>query len=346
MFKKLFILFFLLFSFNLSYWYENQWFDKYSENKEKVTFECNKQCFIVLGKKENSDFVEIIWNVKWNWSIWYWFLNWQKIIPAEFYKFWWDENITQKFLFTNLAYYSQLIPDIGVVLIIDWDVKASDITLRKWTIWLFESIENWFSEALKYREYNPRTINFLEWPTWNWKYINEVFFPFIIFILFFAFIWYLFGEWDVRRKFLYFLVWTLAFSWLFFDFFNVTNQIKIYDDVKSVKNIMQNGRVGKQNDLYWFLDFIKTKVPSKEKWFFISPYPFDFEWKYHIYPQVKFDKIDKVKYLFYYNPYWKNAPFNFKDPVYNSWKLLYNSWSYDIEKEIIWKDYAKIYILK
>jgi len=41
--------------------------------------------------------------------------------------------------------------------------------------------------------------------------------------------------------------------------------VRIYEDVMDAPNIMQNGRVGKDSDFYQFLDFIKTKVPNKEK---------------------------------------------------------------------------------
>jgi hypothetical protein len=61
---------------------------------------------------------------------------------------------------------------------------------------------------------------------------------------------------------------------------------------------------------------------------------------------VKFDDIEKVKYLFVYNPYGPQAPFGYKDPVISSGSLFYNSGSYLVEKEIPWKTGAKIYILK
>ena len=234
-------------------------------------------------------------------------------------------------MFSKLLNYSQIPNDIIVVFIVDWKIQSNNSIINLWKTSVVDDFNNWFKEALTYKEYNPRTINFLEWPTWNGKYINQTFFPLIIILLIISLFWYFFWNHHIKKWFMYFWVWTIVFFWIFFDFFSITNQVKIYSDIKSASNIMVNWRVWKQSDFYDFLEFIKTQVPYKEKWIFIAPYPFDFEWKYHIYPDVKFEEINKVKYLFWYNPYWEKSPFGFKDPIYESWALLYNSWSYSVE---------------
>jgi hypothetical protein len=230
-------------------------------------------------------------------------------------------------------------------MIFDWDIKSNNFAAFLDKNSFFSNIKLWINDALSYKEYNPRSINFLEWPMWNWRYINKVLFPIIIIIILISVFWYIFWEVKIKKWFIYLWIWVLIFFWLFFDFLSTLNQYKIYKKNISSNNIMVNWRLW-TTDFYQYLDFIKTQVPNKEKWYFIAPYPYDFEWKYHIYPNIKFDNIDKIKYLFWYNPYWINAPFNFKDPTYESWILNYNSWTYQVSKEIIWKDYAKIYILK
>lgn len=325
--------------------YQTQWFDKIAQIWNKINFECSHQCFVVIDKFNFNNYVELSWNLSWAWKFWYWFFNWKQIIPGEFNDLVNSWNFTSKFNLTKLQFYSQLPAEIPVVLVFDWKIKGEWVSINLWKFSFLENMKNWFNEALTYKEYNPRTINFLEYPLWNGKYINEVFFWWIIFFLFVALIWY-FIAYKNKHYALYFWVWVLVFFWVFFDFFSTVNEVRMWQDITSQTDIMKNGRLGKTSDFYEFLDFIKTQVPAKIKWAFIAPYPFDFEGKYHIYPNVKFDSIDKVKYLFWYNPYWWNNPFNFKDPVYSSWILLYNSGSYNVEKEINWKEYGKIYILR
>ena len=127
----------------------------------------------------------------------------------------------------------------------------------------FEKFVKGFRQALEYKEYNPRTINFLEGPMWNGKYINQAFFRPIVILLLLAVISYYFSNKpkDKKRAML-FGIGVLVFFRLFFDFFSTNNQVKIYKQTMSATNIMENGRVGKNSDLYQFLDFIKTKVPT------------------------------------------------------------------------------------
>ncbi len=346
MLKYLFFITFLVFSFiNTTLAYNTEWFENYSENIGSSSFECKKQCFIVLGEKSKNDFVELNWTLSGSGVFWYWFVNWTEIVPWEMFQIKENTDITTKFSFKNLQYYKELRENIVVVMIFDWDIKSNNFAAFLDKNSFFSNIKLWINDALSYKEYNPRSINFLEWPMWNWRYINKVLFPIIIIIILISVFWYIFWEVKIKKWFIYLWIWVLIFFWLFFDFLSTLNQYKIYKKNISSNNIMVNWRLW-TTDFYQYLDFIKTQVPNKEKWYFIAPYPYDFEWKYHIYPNIKFDNIDKIKYLFWYNPYWINAPFNFKDPTYESWILNYNSWTYQVSKEIIWKDYAKIYILK
>lgn len=102
---------------------------------------------------------------------------------------------------------------------------------------------------------------------WNGRYINEVFFPWIVFLLIVAGLWYYLErvmETKTSRG-LYFGISILVSFWILFDFFSSVNEYGIYQQVTGAKNIMENGRVGRTSDFYEFLDFIKTQVPKGEK---------------------------------------------------------------------------------
>jgi len=327
--------------------YSSQWFVKFQEGLWwTIDFECTNQCVALLGPLSPSDYLQIKGTIQWNWNIGYWFLVWQQIYPWDGtpINWWWD--IDHQFSFSKVSFLSQIPSDSQVALLVQWNIIWSQISLQMWSLGLFEKFRNWFNQALEYKSYNPRTINFLEWPMRNGKYINQAFLWRIIWFLALAVLIYSFStEKKNRQKAVYFGIWVIAFFWIFFDFFSTVNEVKIYKDATDATNIMENGRVGKDSDFYQFLDFIKTKVPKGEKWFFLAPYPYYFEWKYHVYPNVKFDKIDNVKYIFYYNPYGANTPFEFKDPIYTSGVLNVSTGKYLVDEEIVRKPYAKIYRL-
>ena len=327
--------------------HQTQGFESYAESSWGAKFTCKKQCFIILDGMKQSQYIQLIGEISGSGRIWYGYINGQQIIPGAFTQIP-GTKIDQIFEFTKNPYFWQIPKDMPVVIFMEWDISANNFSEKMGNFSFFESFSRWWNEALSFKEYNPRTINFLEWPLWNGKYINEVFFWWIIAFLCIAVLWSFFERVfnSKTQRWLYFWVGILAFFWVFFDFFSSVNEYRIYKQTTSAKYIMENGRVGRTSDFYEFLEFIKTQVPKGAKWTFVAPYPFDFEGRYHIYPEVKFDDIKKVKYLFVYNPYGLEAPLGYKDPVISSGSLFYNSGSYIIEKEIPWKTGAKIYILK
>ena len=343
--RKIIFLLLMFFSvINFSNAYETQWFVSYSENDGKIDFKCEKQCFIILWNKQKNDYIDLNSNLVWDWTIWYWFLNWNNIIPWEFLKIETWRNINKNFMFNKLAYYSQLNSILPVILIMEWNLKSDNLIISLSKTTFLDSIIWWFKQSLEFKSFNPRTINFLEWPMRNWRYINEVFFLFMVLVLISLFLLYKFI--DNKNKYIYIWLWFIMFFWFFFDFFHSINQVKIFRDFKSSDKVMDNWRLAKNSDLYDFLDFVKENIPKREKGFIIAPYPYKLELKFHIYPDLKFDDINKVKYLIWYNPDGKNVFFGFKDPVYNTWSLTRGENKFDIYKEIIWKDYAKIFVIK
>lgn len=328
--------------------YENQGFTNYQEIDWDIKFECNSQCFALIWDSKLWNYIDIAWSVEWNGIVWYWFLQGQQIIP------WWTiqiaqaTNLDQKFTFSDSPYRAQFQKDsdVQIMFVVQWNIKWQ-IRVNLWEIWPIDSIKNWFIWSMRYLPYNPRTINFLEWPMRNGKYINQWFVKIILVLLLLVLLWYLFSyKQKDKKNYINMWIWVLVFFWVFFDIFSTVNQFKQYKTTIDATNIMDNGRLWRDTDFYPFLDFIKSQVPNWERWYFISPYPFSFEWTYHIYPDVKFGKITDVRYLFFYNPYWLNNWMGFIDPVY-SWGILErDDMNFTIDKEIVWKPYAKIYILK
>jgi hypothetical protein len=327
--------------------YQQQWFSSFQENiNGPVNMVCQGQCVAIIGDTDQYDTLRLEWSLSGQGILGYWFLVGQQVVPANTTQVNGNGPLDQQFVFTDSPVFGQIPAGSQIVFILQGNFEGQ-LNFSPEVLGFGEKIVRGFKEALQYREFNPRTINFLEGPTWNWQYINQHFFRWIILLLFVAIIRHFFSSQKKdKAKAVYFGVGVLVFFRVFFDFFSTVNQVKIYNQIMSVTNIMENGRVGRSSDFYQFLDFIKTKVPNKEKWFFIAPYPFDFEGKYHIYPNVKFGSITGVNYLFFYNPYGGNNPFNFVDPTYSWGILTWNKLTFKVQQEITRKPYAKIYILK
>ncbi len=326
--------------------YQQQWFTQFQELDGNMDFVCNSQCFALIGPMGSSDYFTLRWTLEGIGVVGYGFVVGQQIIPGETIQINWMSTSDQQFSFSKSPYFSQVPKDAQLVVMVQGVITGSHVSVTIWALSSFEKFWNGFRQALEYKEYNPRTINFLEWPMWNWKYINQAFFRWIIFFLGIALLSYRFStSRKNKQNALWFGVGVIVFFWIFFDFFSTNNQVKLYNQTVSTTNIMENGRVGKTSDFYQFLDFIKTKVPDKEKGFFVASYPFQVEGPYHIYPAIKFGTITWVNYIFFYNPYGAQAPFDFKDPVYASGVLIWNGMTFSVQEEIVRQPYAKIYKL-
>lgn len=327
--------------------YQQQWFSQFQESDDGIQFVCEWQCVALIAPLAGSDYVDLQGTVQGSGIVGYGFLVGQQIAPAQTLPVWWTTSIDQRFTFNELPFYSQIPQDAQLVIVVEGTLSATMFSASLWSLWISQKIWNGFKQALEYKEYNPRTINFLEWPMWNGKYINQVFFRWIIWFLLLAFLRYFFAnDTKQKKKAVYLWIGVLAFFWIFFDFFSTVNQIKIYNQTMSATTLMENGRVGRTSDFYQFLDFIKTKFPTWIQGAFIAPYPFEFEWKYHIYPDVKFNALTWVQYIFVYNPYGSQAPFDFVDPMYSGGILTWKDLMFSVQEEIVRRPYAKIYILK
>lgn len=334
--------------------YNQEGFDAYNEVNWEVDFTCSTQCFIRLWPISAYDYLDMKWSFQWNWSLGYAFLVWNQIYQWEMLQSNWWWILDQRFTLTNSPSYVQIPKSAELMIMFQGNIVWTQLKIDWWLFGFFVSLSKWFTEAMQYQGYNSRIINFLEWPKWNWRFINQSFFNLIIFLLSLVFLSYWFKRLSakiskkrlIKGKHLLFLTSILVFFWIFFDFFSSVNQIRMYKDIMNTKDIMVNWRLGKQTDFYGFLDFIKTQIPKWEKWFFMAPYPFGFEWTFHIYPDVKFGPLTWwVHYVFYYNLFWSNNWVGFTDPLYSGWLLQWNSLSFRVDKEIQWKPYARIYLL-
>ncbi|MCF7834533.1 hypothetical protein K9M48_00560 [Candidatus Gracilibacteria bacterium] len=344
--KTIIAVLFLSFFISFSFAYQQQGFDNYNEANGSINFKCTNQCFLLIGPVVENDFININGDIQGNGVIGYGFLVGEQIYPGETLQIN-GGNIDKNFVLAGSQIYSQIPGESQLVLLFQGSLQGNNIGINGGIMGVFDKFFNGFNQSLEYKPYNPRTINFLEGPMRNGKYINQAFFKTILILILLSFISYIFSsKKDNKRKSIYFGIGILVFFRIFFDFFSTVNEIKIYKDVMDAPNIMENGRVGKDSDFYQFLDFIKTKVPNGEKGAFIAPYPFYFEGKYHIYPDVKFDLITGVNYIFYFNSYGLQAPFDFKDPIYSDGILFREKLEFKVDQEIIRNPHAKIYILK
>lgn len=209
-------------SYNLSYSYENQWFVNYKEYWENTSFKCDKQCFVVINKKDVNNYLEINWIIKWNWVIWYWFFNWKQIIPGEFIEIKNDNNLDKKFLFKNLAFYDQLVPEIPVVLVMQWNIESNNLSFNLWKTTFSENITWAWENFWQIESLTPYTINLRYWVKINWTSIISIFYVlfFIIFIIL------LFIK-KYRNKESFIILWIIFFMFVWFrnlyTYWNIVN---------------------------------------------------------------------------------------------------------------------------
>lgn len=193
--KNIWVLLMSLFLITPVFAYENQGFTSYKEDREgKISFSCAQQCVIVLGDKSQSDYLKIDWLFQWNGQIAYGFAVGQNVAPAWNVAIQWNAQLSQKFLFSDFQALSQIPSDAKVLLLIQWSVQVNWATVNAAKFSFGQKIKNWISQALTYKPYAPTTINFLDWPMWNWKHMNEQIFFLIILIIIIGFLKYNFSN--------------------------------------------------------------------------------------------------------------------------------------------------------
>ena len=334
---------------------QKQWFDTFEITANGADFICKTQCFVILPTLWMSEFLSLKGNFSGKWEVGYGFLNGNQILAGWFSPVNGDIALSKVFNFTDTSFYSQLPKEIPIILIVNGEISWKGFGLTMGQFSPLDRVKSHFETATRYVPFSPRTINFLEWPMWGGEYINKAFYSWIIFLLVLALLWSMFEKKHHvhTKKSILIGFSVLVFFWIFFDAFSTINQVKMYSEFRNAPSFMANGRLAKESDFYGFLDFIRGKVQVRSYGNFIMPYPFDSEGKYHMYPFVKFQDPEKLQYVFTYNPYGKNAPFGFVDPIYDgtgkvlSWKPSEtNSYSWNISEVLTFGNFGKIYVIK
>jgi len=303
--KILFIILFFLIWFNISYWYENQGFLNYKEENWIVNFQCEKQCFIFIWSKENNNILYIKWNIIWNWVVWYWFLNWQQIIPGEFSNIKNNISLENKFFFNKLQYYNQLPNEIITILIIDWNLKSDNFSFILDKSNFIDNLKLNFDNFIKIETLTPYSINLRYWIMIWWISIVKIWY--IIFIL----IWIFFLLNKKYKKFNNFLL--LGLTIFLFIWFR--NLYTYYDITKTWLKSYTFESIDNKTffDLWDYITFtdkvrktlyLDDKNNKKDCRIFIDSFqdwPFKAHWQsVYLKPCQIVDDISKAEYLMYY----------------------------------------------
>lgn len=303
MFKYIVAILIFLFSYNLSYSYENQWFTNYKETQNNISLKCDKQCFIIANKKDINNYLEISWNIKWNWIIWYWFFNWKQIVPWEFIEIKKENNLDKKFLFKNLAFYEQLVPEIPVVIVMEWNIESNDFSFNLWKTTFSENISWAWENFWQIESLTPYSINLRYWVKINWTSIISIFYVlfFIVFIIllfikkyrnketiitlwviFFLFIWFrnLYTYWNIVND------WLKSYTFQKYEdktFFDLWDYLVFTDTIRKELNL--DKEIKKQCSIY---------AESYQDW------PFVAHWNLYLKPCKITTNTKDADYLIYY----------------------------------------------
>ena len=331
-----------------TYWFEQQWFWTYNEVDSVISATCKQQCIVVWPMFVWNDFAHVQGSVQWQWTIVVWFMVQNQILPIFQEQIAGKRDISLSGDISSSPQASTIPSDATIVLLVQGNVELSNIIFEVGSKWFFEKISAWIKSASQYIAYSPRTINFMEWPMWNGKYINQEFFWLIIILLVVLSVLYLISSKN-KQKIYHIAVILFASLWAFIDIFSTINQQNMYANIVGNKDsIMKNWRLAVGNDFYDFLAYIKENTPRWTLWFFVAPYPYWFEWKYHIYPHISIWTYTWSKVLFYYNPMWAAAQqFWFTDPtIVGADNMVWNGETVVFTKILEWKPYAKVFFIQ
>lgn len=324
--------------------YSSMWFEYYTEDASStISFSCGNQCFLLLGEKGMHDGV-FIDAIQGKGQIDVGTLTaTSQFIPLDSQKV---SGSWSYFIMLDESRWSTIPSNalVMVVLVGNFSGDRSIIKMSRQT-W-FDTFSKGFSNLLQYRKYDAQTINFLERPKRNDTYINQYFIRWIVGWLMLCALVYCFSR-SHKSLSLSIGLGICIFFWMFFDLFATVNQLKIATHVLSADAIMDNGRLADMTDYYDFLEFVKSNTKAGSKTFFMMPYPFDAEGRYHNYPHNKIGTFTGSQYIIEYYPYKKKNFAWFSDPILANDILQWSWFSSKIAKIITWDKppYGKIYIV-
>ena len=179
-FLCLWLLFFFLFSW-FSYWYQQQWFSQYQEWSDWISFFCKNQCVIMLWQKDEIDYLDLNWNVKWNGIVSYWFLFWDQISLLNQYEVVVSSDINELINFVEYKQYFSSIPwNTDLILLVNGNVNWN-IRINAGKFSLGQKFSQGWKDFRKMETYTPYSINLRYWITLMWTSIVKYWY--ILFIV-------------------------------------------------------------------------------------------------------------------------------------------------------------------
>lgn len=329
-------------------WFEQQWFGVYNEVDNMISGTCKQQCVVVGPLFVWNDFVVAEWEVQGEGNVIVWFMVQNQIFTFLQQPVSWKTTISLSGDISSLPTSSTIPSDATIVMLFQGNMQVSDMVFEVWSKGAFEKISAWMKSASQYTAYSPRTINFLEWPMWNGKYINQAFLWWLITLLVLLILVYFVVPPKNKRKVYMIAVAVFAAVRILLDIFSTINQKKLYAaTIANKDNIMKNGRLAAGSDFYDFLTYTKENTTNWIEWFFLAPYPYGFEGKYHIYPHLSIWMYTWSKVVIYYNPMWEAAKqFWFTEPTITTNQIIWENTTLTFDKVLEWKPYAKIYFIQ
>jgi hypothetical protein len=138
--------------------YQNQWFTTFQEQWTSLSFQCDKQCFVLLWALGSNEIVKIKWTTQWSGKIGRWFLLGQQIYPGDIVTAWWTVDL-QSILYAHQLYRQIPKDQAQIVLLVDGVVKADAVNVEFGKMFFGEKLwamrrEFWTNEPLR-----PYSIN-------------------------------------------------------------------------------------------------------------------------------------------------------------------------------------------
>ncbi len=296
------------------YGFEHEWFSTYYEADTKISATCKQQCIAIGPLLIGNDYVKLEGGVKWKWTILVWFMVGNQILPFIQEKIEGQRTVSLSGEFASIPQINTIPSDSTIVMLVQGNIELSGLEFEIWRKWTFEKIASWIKSAKTYVWYSPRTINFLEWPMWNGRYIVRSFFYWLFFMVLICVVAFYLVDRKQRKNTL--LTWwiVILFFWILVDLFVSLQQINLYQEITNSEPQKQT-RYGRQEAEIQYLDYVKQIVPYWSNVYIHAPYPYDFELQYRLYPHARIGTTWNSSYVLWYNPYGEKNQFNYVNPI-------------------------------
>ncbi len=299
--KKVLLWLFFLVHIWTAYGFEQQWFGTYNELDGSISATCKQQCVAVGPLFVGNDFVKVEGSVQWQWTIIVWFMVQNQIFTFLQEQITGKKDISLSGDIASMPQANTIPADATIVLLVQGNMELSSVSFEVWSRWMFEKVSAWMKSASQYAPYSPRTINFLEAPMWNGKYITQSFFYRLLVLVAICII--LFYIVDKKNKKNVLLTWwiIIAFFWVLVDIFVSIQEKHLYKQIVHSTPLQQT-RYGAQPTEIQYLDYVKQIFPAWSNVYIYAAYPYDFELQYRLYPHARIGTTWNSSYIIWYNP--------------------------------------------